>query len=244
MEELVFNSERGTPVTNSLLVAQKFGKRNADVLRDIRNLYCSENFRQRNFALMVEMKELPQGGATKTEYYIMTKDGFSFLVMGYTGKEAGQFKEDFIDAFNKMEETIKTGGFQLPQTFSEALMLAARQAEELETQQKQLKAAAPKVEYFDNVLQSTSTHTMTQVAKELGMTAIALEKKLHEAGVMFKQSGQWFLYAKYQDKGYTMPRTHHYTQSDGTSGTNTITVWTEAGREFIHSLFDSKLKTA
>jgi Rha family phage regulatory protein len=244
MEELVFKSEKGTPVTNSLLVAQKFGKRNADVLRDIRNLHCSENFHQRNFVLMVEMKELPQGGATKTEYYIMTKDGFSFLVMGYTGKEAGQFKEDFIDAFNKMENIIKTGGFQLPQTFSEALMLAARQAEELEMQQKQLKAAAPKVEYFDNVLQSTSTHTMTQVAKELGMTAVALEKKLHEAGVMFKQSGQWFLYVKYQDKGYTRPRTHYYSHNDGTSGTNTITVWTETGRKFIHSLFDSKLKTA
>jgi phage antirepressor YoqD-like protein len=77
---------------------------------------------------------------------------------------------------------------------------------------------------------------MTQVAKEIGMSAVALEKHLHDEGVMFKQSGQWILYAKYQDKGYTKTRTHHYTHSDGTTGTNTITVWTEKGRAFVHEL--------
>jgi phage antirepressor YoqD-like protein len=103
----------------------------------------------------------------------------------------------------------------------------------LETENKQL---APKAEYTDKVLQSTSTYTMTQVAKELGMSAVALERKLHEEGVMFKQSGQWILYSKYQDKGYTKSRTHHYTHGDGTTGTNTITVWTESGRAFVHQL--------
>jgi phage antirepressor YoqD-like protein len=101
---------------------------------------------------------------------------------------------------------------------------------------REVKQLAPKAEYTDNVLQSTSTHTMTQVAKELGMTAIALEKTLHKAGVMFKQSGQWFLYAEYQDKGYTKSRTHYYSHNDGTTGTNTITVWTETGRQFVHQL--------
>jgi prophage antirepressor-like protein len=99
---------------------------------------------------------------------------------------------------------------------------------------------APKAIYFDDVLQSTSTYTMTQVAKELGMSAYALEKKLHEKGIIFKQSGQWLLYAKYQGKGYTKPRTHKFTRSDGTTGTNTITVFTETGRQFIHSLFSGK----
>ncbi|MDR1339795.1 MAG: phage antirepressor KilAC domain-containing protein [Prevotellaceae bacterium] len=89
----------------------------------------------------------------------------------------------------------------------------------------------------DKVLQSTDTRTMTQIAKELGMSAIALEKKLHDAGVIFKQSGQWLLYAKYQDMGYTKPRTHQYTHNDGTTGTNTITVWTEKGRKFVHQMF-------
>ncbi|MDR0572891.1 MAG: phage antirepressor KilAC domain-containing protein [Tannerella sp.] len=103
----------------------------------------------------------------------------------------------------------------------------------LEKENRQL---APKAEYTDKVLQSISTYTMTQVAKEIGMSAVALEKRLHDEGVMFKQSGQWILYAKYQDKGYTKTRTHHYTHSDGTTGTNTITVWTEKGRAFVHQI--------
>jgi prophage antirepressor-like protein len=100
----------------------------------------------------------------------------------------------------------------------------------------EVRQLAPKAEYTDQVLQSTNTYTMTQVAKELGMSAIALEKKLHDAGIMFKQSGQWMLYSKYQNKDYTKPRTHHYTRNDGTQGTSTITVWTEKGRAFIHHL--------
>jgi prophage antirepressor-like protein len=107
---------------------------------------------------------------------------------------------------------------------------------EKELLEKENKILAPKAEYTDKVLQSTTTYTMTQVAKELGMSAVALEKKLHDAGVMFRQSGQWILYAKHQDKGYTKHRTHHYTHSDGTTGTNTITVWTEKGRAFVHQL--------
>jgi prophage antirepressor-like protein len=104
----------------------------------------------------------------------------------------------------------------------------------------EVKQLAPKAEYTDQVLQSTSTYTMTQVAKELGMSAIALEKSLHDSGVMFKQSGQWILYAKYHDKDYTRPRTHYYPHSDGSTGTNTITVWTEKGRAFIHQFFAGK----
>jgi phage antirepressor YoqD-like protein len=83
---------------------------------------------------------------------------------------------------------------------------------------------------------------MTQIAKELGMSAIALEKKLHEKGIIFRQSGQWVLYAKYQGKDYTKPRTHQYMRSDGTTGTNTITVWTEKGRKFIHGEMNEAVK--
>lgn len=70
MADLVFQNSNGNDVTTSLIVAQVFGKRNSDVLRDIRSLNCSESFRKRNFALMVKMNELPQGGSQKSEYYI------------------------------------------------------------------------------------------------------------------------------------------------------------------------------
>ena len=103
----------------------------------------------------------------------------------------------------------------------------------------EIKQAAPKVQYVDNVLQSPNTYTSTQMAKELNMrTAEQLHKKLTEKGIMFRQSGQWMLTARYCEKGYTKNRTTVYTCSDGSQGTNTITVWTEKGRAFLHKVFE------
>lgn len=64
-----------------------------------------------------------------------------------------------------------------------------------------------------------------------------LNRKLHQKGVQYKQSGQWVLYAKYQDKGYTKTITRTYTGTTGATHTSQLTVWTESGRQFIHSLF-------
>lgn len=109
----------------------------------------------------------------------------------------------------------------------------------------EIKEAAPKVQYVDNVLQSVNTYTSTQMAKELGMReAEQLHKALKEKGIMFKQSGQWMLTAKYSEKGYTKPRTTTYTRSDGSQGTNTITVWTELGRAFLHKVFTKEVQSA
>ena len=116
---------------------------------------------------------------------------------------------------------------------------AARQhlAEQNEIHKQQLQIAAPKVQYYNEVLMSSSTYTANQVAKELGMSAITLNRKLRERGVQYLQNGQWLLYSRYQGKGYTKTHTHPYVRSDGSMGTAMQTVWTEAGRLFIHSLF-------
>lgn len=109
----------------------------------------------------------------------------------------------------------------------------------------EIKEATPKVQYVDNVLQSVNTYTSTQMAKELNMkTAEQLHKALKEKGIMFYQSGQWMLTAKYCGKGYTKPRTTTYTRSDGSQGTNTITVWTELGRAFLHKVFTKEMQSA
>lgn len=107
--------------------------------------------------------------------------------------------------------------------------------ETITTQSEQLKLQAPKVKYVDEVLQSVNT----QMSKELGLReAEQLHKILKEKGVMFKQSGQWMLTAKYCEYGYTKPRTHQFTRNDGSVGTNTTTVWTETGRAFLHRVFN------
>ena len=104
---------------------------------------------------------------------------------------------------------------------------------ENELQKKELKASSHKVEYFDNVLQSTSVYIADQIAKELGITAITLNKKLVKMGILIRRNGQLLPTADYCDKGYTKTRTFYYEKTDGTKGSNCITVWTEKGREFL-----------
>jgi anti-repressor protein len=169
MEELVFKSEKGTPITTSLLVAQKFGKRHDHVLRDIENLSCSESFRLHNFGETPYVH--PQNGQTY-RMYVMTKDGFTFLVMGYTGEQAGKFKEEYISAFNKMEEIIKDGGFYIPKTYGEALGLAAKQAEQIEKQQHLLTLQAPKVAFADAVATSDRSVLVAELAKILKQNGV------------------------------------------------------------------------
>ena len=96
--------ENGRVTTSSLIVAQHFNKRHANVLRAIQNLECSENFTQLNF----ELSEYKDDSSKTNKYYIITKDGFMFLVMGFTGKEAALWKERFINAFNEMEASLRT----------------------------------------------------------------------------------------------------------------------------------------
>lgn len=103
---------------------------------------------------------------------------------------------------------------------------------------KTIEQQAPLVEYANNVLNSESTYTTTQIAKELGMSAQLLNRLLHAYGVQFKQSGQWQLYKQYEDKGYTKTRTHTYTKKDGRVQSLLTTVWTEAGRMFLHQTIE------
>lgn len=103
---------------------------------------------------------------------------------------------------------------------------------------KTIERQAPLVEYANNVLNSESTYTTTQIAKELGMSAQLLNRLLHAYGVQFKQSGQWQLYKQYEDKGYTKTRTHTYTKKDGRVQSLLTTVWTEAGRMFLHQTIE------
>lgn len=111
-----------------------------------------------------------------------------------------------------------------------------RLAELTELHCQQLQQAAPKVQYFDAVLMSGDTYNTNQIAKELGMSGVTLNRKLCNLKVQYRQGGQWLLFAKYQNRGYTKTHTHTFTHSDGSHGTSMQTVWTEAGRKFIHEL--------
>lgn len=99
--------ENNQAVTTSLKVAEVFGKPHHNVLRDIRNLECSSDFQEINFEFSFYIRKLPHNATKKEPMYYITRDGFTFLAMGFTGKVAAQFKEAYINAFNEMESKLR-----------------------------------------------------------------------------------------------------------------------------------------
>lgn len=171
--------------------------------------------------------------------YALTLDCAKEISMIQRSKKGKEAREYFIEC----EKQLRSGKFALPTTYKEALqsLLIEVEAKERlqaqnELQAKELEKQAPKVAYYDEVLTSQSTYNANQIAKELGMSAVTLNKKLHELKVQYKQGGQWLLYHPHQNKGYTKTVTYTYTDSKGETCTNSSTVWTEKGRAFIHSL--------
>lgn len=241
MEELVIAGSNGKDVTTSLIVAKVFGKEHNKVCRDIESLSCSDGFRVANFGETQYVH--PQNGQTYKMYEI-TKDGFSFLVMGYTGYKAGLFKEKFIFEFNRRESMLNSDDYILARSqeiLRNRLTLAEQQLQiaqgTIEVQQEEIKQLAPKAQYTDEVLQSTSTFTFTQIAKSFGFRSVhTLISFLKDKGIIYKQSGQWMPVSRYSDKGYFKTRTARYFHKDGTPDTSLSTVITEYGRVFLWNL--------
>lgn len=109
----------------------------------------------------------------------------------------------------------------------------------IEVQGERIAKDAPKVEYYDQTLNSKDCMTSSQVALDLGITAQELHNKLCQANIIYKQSGQWNLHKPY--KGWKLHDTNTYTfpSSDGGTHTKVYTVWTQRGRRFIISLFNN-----
>lgn len=108
MDNLVYISN-GKAVTTSRLVANKFNKRHDVVIRRIKTLECSDDFTHHNFVV----SEYVDASGKSNPEYIITKDGFTFLVMGFTGKKAAKFKEEYIGRFNQMEKQLTANVSQL-----------------------------------------------------------------------------------------------------------------------------------
>lgn len=170
--------------------------------------------------------------------YALTLDCAKEISMIQRSKKGKEAREYFIACEKRLR-----AGISLPQNYKEALKALVQEVEakerlqaQNELQAKELEKQAPKVAYYDEVLTSQSTYNANQIAKELGMSAVTLNKKLHELKVQYKQGGQWLLYHHHQNKGYTKTVTYTYTDSKGETCTNSSTVWTEKGRAFIHSI--------
>ena len=131
----------------------------------------------------------------------------------------------------------------LPANYKEALLQLVAQVEENEKlqlenkmQEQRINELKPKADYCDLILRNKGLVTISQIAKDYGMSGTSMNKKLHELGVQYNQSKQWLLYSKYQDKGYTQSETINITRSDGRPDIRMNTKWTQKGRLFLYEL--------
>ena len=127
---------------------------------------------------------------------VMNRDGFTLLAMGFTGEKALKFKLDYIAAFNQMEATIKNGGYKVPGSFREALLLAAEQQAKIEEQQKMIEANRPKVLFAEAVETSQRSCLIGELAKILNQNGIKI--------------GQNRLFQLLRDEGYLCKTGENY----------------------------------
>ncbi len=232
MKDLVFKGESNQILTNSLLVAEKFGKDHKNVVRDIRSI-IGGMLKIEHTQLFVESVYVHPQNGQEYPMFIMNRDGFTLLAMGFTGEKALQFKLEYINAFNKMEKMLKEQSIVLP-NFSDPAEAAIAWANEYREKQKAQIEAKEAKENVERLIHNNKTYTTTEISKELGFrSAIELNKALEKMGIQFKQNGTWLLYAKYAENEYTSTK-----QIVLDSGRITYDRrWTGKGRDFILNLF-------
>lgn len=236
--KLVF-IENSRPVTDSLTVAETFGKEHRRVMQDIRELECSEDFRLHHFVQSSyrneQNREMPR--------FLMTEQGFAFLVMGYTGKEAARFKEMYINEFNRMRDELIAGVNKPSYMIDDPIGRAQkwideeRQRQALEAlnkqREEQLALQAPKVALYDTAMSAGNNFTMERVSKTLGYGRNKLFEFLREVKVLRSNN---LPYQEYLDRGYFSVRQYPITHFTTGIENKTQTLVTPKGMAYIHEL--------
>lgn len=215
-------------------------KQHKELLRDIRKeieVLEVAGIGQRNFAqssyINSQKKEQP--------CFVLNKAG----VLQMLNKESAvvRYKTvQYIEKLEKENEKLRYDSYTIDDPLERARAWIKeeelRQTLRLENAQQQqiIGELKPKATYYDLVLQSTDLMPITLIAKDYGIGAQTLNRKLNELGVQYKRCGSWLLYEKYQAKGYTQSKTQSFPKPDGTIGTQLHTQWTQKGRLFIYDM--------
>jgi anti-repressor protein len=171
------------------------------------------------------------GGRPSVDHQIsidMAKE-ISMLQRNEKGKMARQYFLELERRWNSPEMVMKRAYDYLNQR------VAALQTKTLVLEQ-QVHELKPKADYTDIILKNKGLVTITQIAKDYGMSAKEMNDILHDLKIQYKQSGQWLLYSRYHDKGYTHSETVDIVRKDGTPDIKMNTKWTQKGRLFIYDL--------
>lgn len=252
MNDIVFQGSEGQPLTNSVLVAEKFGKVHKNVIRTIQRLITTAQ----NCAVLTIENSIVKNMFVETTYlneqnkeqpmYIMNRDGFTLLAMGFTGQKVLQFKLDYIDAFNKMEQTIRdtrsllssvdtTMLKQLVETTQTMAAQINRMQEELNRQRDMLLLPPGNVivEELRISPRQRKYYTVKQMAKELHAEARLLNDFLEymEIQEYNRDKQRWILNQSLVGLGYTY--TVVYEPVDPDEEPREYMVWTPKGKDYI-----------
>ncbi|AKL83247.1 Rha family transcriptional regulator [Bacillus atrophaeus] len=202
MNQLVF-IEGNQAVTDSLTVAEVFGKRHADVIKSIETLNCSKEFTGRNFSLSDYQD--PTGRVLKK--YLIKRDGLTFLVFGYTGAKAALFKERYIAEFNRMEAELQKmtqPSYMIEDPVSRAKRWISEQ-EEREQLEQTLKIQEPLVNFAQSCMAAEKSLLVRELAKLACKNGIVIGEKR-----LFQKLREWKMimanknepYQEYIERGF------------------------------------------
>lgn len=173
----------------------------------------------------------------ETKDYAICLDFAKHLAMMARTERSYEYRNYFLECERIAKQSIEK---TLPKTFAEALRLAAEQAEQIEHQQKQIELKdtiiseyEPKANYYDVILSYKNAINISVIAKDYGMSAKLMNKKLNALGVIFKSGDTWLPYAKYAKEGYTKTETISYNSGEGSA---VHSKWTQKGRLFLYDL--------
>lgn len=243
--EVTFRNSEGVAYVNATQMAKSFDKRPTDWLRfEQAQNFLNELSKVRNHTL-TELVIVSKGGSNPGTW--MHED------------VALEFSRWLSPAFSiwcndRIKELLSVGMTATPQaledilTNPDLLIGMATQLKELRASNAEkdiallqaneiIGKAMPKVQYYEDVIESKTQLTTNIIAQEIGVSAIRLNQMLKERKVIYKQGKQWLIVSSLRNKGLVDNKIHTYKNSKGEKMTDTQMRWTEKGREFIHSLF-------
>ncbi|SFG12820.1 Rha family transcriptional regulator [Prevotella sp. KH2C16] len=243
MEEIQkFNHQDGM---TSLEIAEVTGKQHAHVMRDIRSL-LEQGVSQSNFGLSSYQQPQPNGGYKEVPCYNLTPKGCLILASGYDPV----LREKIINRLEELETQKRNGGFQIPQSFSEALMLAAKQQETIEEQEKRLTAAQPALTFTAAVTGAASSCLIGELAKLIDQNGYPMGERrlfrwLRENGYLGTRGERYNIpNQRYIDMGLFELKKGVRTGSGGVLHTTITPKVTGRGQVYFVNKFLSMMKEA
>lgn len=239
------NLQKLPPTLDSREVAEMVGMRHADLMRNISHYVeiMSKNAKLRSSNFFIERTYKQAGNGKEVKRYDITKKGCEMVANKLTGEKGILFTAEYVERFNEMEQADAAAArdsymIEDPIARAQAWIRERQQYNdaitEVEKSKQLIGELKPKADYTDRILNSKSLVSITQIAKDYGMSGKAMNGKLHELGIIYKLSSQWLLYSRYQAKGYTHSETVDITHSDGRADVVMNTKWTQKGRLFLY----------